>query len=97
MTVTRQRSIFYFNKEELMEENRVLSAKLATLKDAVHQLKDEIDTAQMELGRPRQKAAPMEKTACVYRPPGLETVPRGTRSMGSSGPSFTVHRQFKRK
>jgi hypothetical protein len=97
MTPTRQRSISYFNKEELTEENRILSERLADLTDVVRELKDVMHMMQIDLGTPRPRAAPLHRTADVYHPPGLERAPRGQRRMSLSGPSFTVVRQFKRR
>ena len=74
---TRTRSIFYFDRQELMEENKQLAGEIQRLTDLVQRMKEIVEehkaeTRQTPRKQPRQQAAtPKPRTDYIYHPPGL--------------------------
>lgn len=79
---TRTRSIFYFDRKDLMEENRQLAAEIRRLTDLVQQMKNIVEEHKAETkprkaqgrtvrrkpaGQPESKV----RTDYIYHPPGL--------------------------
>ncbi|OHT00331.1 hypothetical protein TRFO_07999 [Tritrichomonas foetus] len=79
---TRSRSIFYFDKNELLEENRILAQEIKQLTDLVQRLKEVINSYQDEPSQNRQKkqrrTEPIQpaRSDYIYHPPGLQTARR---------------------
>ena len=88
---TRDRSIFYFDKNELLEENRVLAEEIRQLTDMVQRLKEIINNYQGNQEQnyynnsPKRRVVNTEpirtvggRSDYVYHPPGLQTTKRLT-------------------
>lgn len=74
---TRSRSVFYFDKQDLMEENRQLASEIQRLTDLVQRMKNIVkeheEETKQKSGRRRtvtRDAAP-PRPNYIYRPPGL--------------------------
>ena len=77
---TRTRSIFYFDKKELLEENRILEQQIKQLTDQVQRLKSVIDTYQQEEGsdtrntkRSKKDIDAQKKAQTGYQPQKFRT------------------------
>lgn len=76
---TRTRSIFYFDRQELMEENRQLAAEIQRLTDLVQRMKQIVDEHNAEtVSQPKrakqskaQRQVESRRTDYIYHPPGL--------------------------
>ncbi|EAY10604.1 hypothetical protein TVAG_282040 [Trichomonas vaginalis G3] len=78
---TRTRSIFYFDKKDLLEENRILAEEIEHLTNLVQRLHDVVD--QYEVPKKAQTARSQQKrqktqynttggrTDFIYHPPGI--------------------------
>jgi hypothetical protein len=76
---TRTRSIFYFDKNDLLEENKALVEEITRLTELVQRLRDVVDQYEEPKAQTRaaraQKQAKKSQTArseYIYRPPGLK-------------------------
>jgi hypothetical protein len=78
----RVRSIFYFDRADLMEENRVLAAEVATLRRQVGELRTVVGEARAEARGP-QSDRWANRTDYIYHPPGLART-RGGRKARSA-------------
>jgi hypothetical protein len=65
----RGRSIFYFDRQELMEENAVLEAEIARLTGVVGRLREIVEQHQPK--KPKENPKVDLRTDCIYHPPGL--------------------------
>ena len=76
---TRKRSIFYFDKNDLLEENRALAEEITHLTELVQRLRDVVDQYE----EPKVKARTVKaqgqaqrnqtaRTDYIYHPPGLK-------------------------
>jgi hypothetical protein len=69
--VTRDRSIFYFDRNDLMEENKLLEAEIKRLTGRVGELKDIVGHHQNDPAKQNPKAKTGPRSEFIYRPPGL--------------------------
>jgi hypothetical protein len=65
---TRRRSIFFFDRADLMEENRVLAAEIRELTAMVQRLRDVVDTRRTETQNARLKGDRRHRTDYIYHP-----------------------------
>lgn len=83
---TRTRSIFYFDKKDLLEENRMLAEEIEHLTNLVQRLHDVVDQYEVPQKAQTQRAQKQKQATFsggrsdyIYHPPGMKTTRRNFR------------------